>query len=248
MTQPEPPLARITQRVADTAKKMVDESAEVVFEESKVIDADNYEMKDAIDTVTKLVGIGITGATHIGRIAIEEKPPENVLAMGEYIASVFRRMVTQTGSVAKDASIHVENKSYTPNKWLESMTRMIDIGIAGGMEIIETVAAGPARFEVHPLRSDPFPAPPPRRNEPRTLVAGELKRDATDAVIPKHKISFEPPVLDPTATDPTFTILVDTADLLSGLYRGEVYAVYPDPDPADKVGPDRDPIPVTVSL
>ena len=69
MTQPEPPLARVTQRVADTAKKMVDDSAAVVFAESKIIDKDKYEMKDAIDTVTKLVGIGITGASDIGRIA-----------------------------------------------------------------------------------------------------------------------------------------------------------------------------------
>ena len=76
--------------------------------------------------------------------------------MGEYIASIVRRMVSQTGSVAQDASVHVEKKEYTPNKWLESVTRMIDISIAGGMEIIETVAAGPARFEVQPMRSDEF--------------------------------------------------------------------------------------------
>ena len=110
MTQPKPPLARVTERVAETAKQMVDESAAVVFEESKKIDDDQYELKDAIATVTKLVNVGITGATHIGRIAIEEKPPDTVLAMGEYIASVVRRMVGQTGTVAADASIHLENK------------------------------------------------------------------------------------------------------------------------------------------
>ncbi|MFY9920819.1 MAG: hypothetical protein WAL26_20865 [Mycobacterium sp.] len=246
MTEPEPPLARVTKRVAETAKGIVDESAAVVFAESKKIDGEEYEMKHAIDTVTKLAGIGITGATHIGRIAVEEKPPDTVLAMGEYIASVFRRMVSQTGTVAQDASIHVENKDYTPKKWLESMTRLIDIGIAGGMEIIETVAAGPARFEVQPLRSDEFEAPPTRDGKSRTLVPGDLKRDGTDTPIPKHKVSFDPPILDAETTK--FTILVDAGDLLSGVYEGKVDAVYPDPNPDDNQPPDRDSVDVSVSL
>jgi len=246
MTQPEPPLARVTQRVADTAKKMVDESADVVFAESKIIDKDKYEMKDAIDTVTKLVGIGITGASNIGRIAIEEKPPDTVLAMGEYIASIFRRMVSQTGSVAQDASIHVEKKDYTPNKWLESMTRMIDIGIAGGMEIIETVAAGPARFEVQPVRSDEFTAPAAANDEPRTLVAGDLKRDATDAKIPAAKVSFDPPTLIHPNTK--FAVLVDAGDLLSGVYKGEVVAHYAERTKPADVRPDPESIAVTISL
>jgi hypothetical protein len=225
---------------------MIEESADVVFAESKTIDAGDYQMKHAIDTVTKLVGIGITGATHIGRITIEEKPPDTVMAMGEYIASVVRRMVSQTGTVAQDASDHVENKEYTPKRWLESMTRLIDIGIAGGMEIIETVVAGPARFEVEPVRSDEFTAPATRDNKTRTLVAGDLKRDPSDTAIPYHKISFDPPKLDPTTTK--FYVLVDASDVASGVYKGTVYAVYPDPDPTDNLEPERDPIEVSVSL
>src|SRR5689334_25391478 len=150
MTEPKPPLARVTERVAQTAKEMLDDLAAVVSAEATKIDADDYHLKDAVSTVTQLAGIGITGAAHIGRIAIEEKPPDIVLAMGEYIASVLRRMVSQTGTVAQVASIDLENKTYTAQKWLESMTRLIDIGISGGMEIVETVAAGPARFEVQP--------------------------------------------------------------------------------------------------
>lgn len=246
MPEPEPPLARVTRKVADTATNIVKESADVVFAESKKIDADDYQMKDAIDTVTKLAGIGITGASHIGRIAIEEKPPDTVLAMGEYIASIVRRMVTQTGTVAQDASVHVENKDYTPKKWLESMTRMIDIGISGGMEIIETVAAGPARFEVQPLRSDPFNAPAANPAEPRTLVAGDLKRDATDTPIPQQKISFDPPVLEPGVT--TFTILVDAGDLFSGVYEGKVRAEYAARTKPGEQRPDANEIVVSIPI
>ena len=229
MTEPKPPLARLTERIAETAKEMINESAAAMSAESKKIDVgkdavkdeDKYQMKDAIATATKVVGAGITGAAHIGRIVIEEKPPDTVLAMGEYIASVVRRMVTQTGTVAADASIHVEKKDYTPTKWLESMTRMIDIGVAGGMEIVETVIAGPARFEVQPIRSDEFHRK--AAGQTRTLVAEVLKRDATDSTIPKSRISFEPPVLAPGITG--FCVVVDASGLASGVYEGKVLAV-----------------------
>jgi hypothetical protein len=228
MTQPEPPLARVTQRIADTAKGMVGESADVVFAESKTIDGGDYKMKDAIDTVTKLVGIGITGAARIGRITIEEKPPDTVMAMGEYIASVLRRMVSQTGTVAQDASNHVDAKAYTPSKWLESVTRLIDIGIAGGMEIVETVDAGPAT-----------------NGETRTLVPGSLKRDATNTAIETYKISFDPPTLVPP--NAKFTILINASDLVSGIYEGDVTAEYADRKAPD-VTPGPDVVHVSVSL
>ncbi|WP_163700828.1 hypothetical protein [Mycolicibacterium agri] len=223
---------------------MVDESAAVVSAESKIIDADAYELKDVIDTVTKLAGIGITGAAHIGRIAFEEKPPDTVLAMGEYIASVVRRMVTQTGTVMQDAAIHMEKgkNKYSSKKWLESMTRLIDIGIAGGMEIVETVAAGPARFEVHPVRSDEFAAPPSRTGEPRTLKVDNIKREGTEAAIAEHKISFDPPVLEPGVTK--FVVLVDASDLVSGVYKGTVKAEYPKKEPPEP----PDVVDVSISL
>jgi hypothetical protein len=246
MTEPKPPLARVAERLAETAKEMVAESAAAMKDESVRIDADEYKLKDAIATVTRLVNVGISGATHIGRIAIEEKPPDTVLAMGEYIASVVRRMVGQTGVVAQDASIHVEHKDYTPSKWLESMTRLIDIGIAGGMEIVETVAAGPARFEVQPLRSDEFEAPAAPNGEVRTLVAGDdIKRDATDPPIANSKITFDPPTLVPPNTK--FCVLVDASGLVSGVYEGTVHAVYAKKDAPD-VTPDPDPVDVSIPL
>lgn len=245
MTQPKPPLARVTERVAETVKDVVNESAAAMFEESKKIDGEQYELQDAITTVTKVVSAGVTGAARIGRIAIEEKPPDTVLAMGEYIASVVRRMVGQTGAVAADASVHVENKDYTPKRWLKSMTQLIDIGIAGGMEIVETVAAGPARFEVQPVASDEFEAPAAQSGRTRTLVPVLLKRDATDTSVPASKISFDPPTLDSKTTK--FRVLVDATDLASGVYEGRVAAQYSKlDDDDDPPGPDS--VDVSVEL
>lgn len=209
---------RIIGRVAATAKTIVNESATVVREESKKIDGDHYEVKDAINTVTKLVNVGITGFTELGRIAVEERPPATTLALGEYVASVVQRMVSQAGTVAEAASVQVEKKAFTPNKWLESMTRMIDIAIAGGIEIAETIAAGPAQFERPPLRSDKFEAP----DFGDLCIEKPLKRDATDEVIPADRICFDPPTL--VFPNKEFCILVDPSGLASGLYRGTVKA------------------------
>jgi hypothetical protein len=139
----------------------------------------------------------------------------------------------------------VDAKAYTPSKWLESVTRLIDIGIAGGMEIVETVAAGPARFEVQPVRSDEFDAGPATNGETRTLVAGSLKRDATNTAVETYKISFDPPTLVPPNTK--FTILINASDLVSGIYEGDVTAQYADREAPD-VTPGPDVVHVSVSL
>lgn len=217
MTDPNPLIGR----VAQTAKTIVDQSAEVLREESKKIDDGKYAVADAIETVTRLVNVGLAGATDLGRIALEERPPENALALGEYVAFVARRMVSQAGTVAQAASVEVDRKTYTPNKWLQSMTRMIDIAIAGGMEIAETIAAGPAQFERPSVPSDVFRAT--ASGDTRQLSIGTpLKRDASDDDIHPDRIKFDPPVLESPNVE--FRLLVNPSGLASGIYRGTVKA------------------------
>lgn len=218
MTDPNP----IVNRVTATAKTVVGESAKVLKEESKKIDGENYAVADAIAATTKLVNVGISGLTDLGRIALEEKPAAKTIALGEYVVSVMQRMIGEAGTVAKAASIHAENKDYTPNKWLESMTRLTDIAIAGTMEIVETVVAGPARFEEQPARSDPFTAAAGDGSERKLDITGPLKRDATDDKIEADRITFDPPAL--TGENITFRLLVNPSGLASGVYRGTAKA------------------------
>ncbi len=235
MTESIPPKTeteRIVGRVAQTARTIVDDSATVLREESKKIDGESYEVTDAITTVTRLINVGINGATSLGRIALEERPPASTLALGDYVAGVVRRMVSQAGTVAEAAAIEVERKSYTPNKWLESVTRMIDISIAGGLEIAETIAAGPAQFERPAVESDEFTVA--ATAEERALSFDQRpKRDATDDDVTLDRITFDPPKLAAGAT--TFRFRVDPNGLQSGVYRGTV-----------KVG--NDTVPVYIAL
>ena len=215
MTEPNP----IISRAAAAAKTFIDDSADVLREDSKKVDSENFEAQDVISTATKLVNVGITGVTALGRIALDARPPATTLALGEYVATVVRRMVSQAGTVAQAASLDVDNKDFASKTWLESMTRMVDIAIAGGMEIAETIAAGPAQFERPPARSDTFAAP--AKNEARTLsFETPLKRDATEDTVDEDRISFDPPTL--AANETQFCILVDPHGLASGVYRGTV--------------------------
>jgi hypothetical protein len=215
VTEPNP----IISRAAAAAKTIVDESADVLREDSKKVDSDKFEVQDVLATATKLLNVGIAGVTELGRIALEERPPATTLAIGEYVTTVVRRMVTQAGTVAQAASMDVDNKDFSSKTWLESMTRMVDIAIAGGMEIAETIAAGPAQFERPPARSDTFAAP--AKNETRALsFETPLKREATEDIVSADRISFDPPTL--AANETEFCILVDPNGLASGVYRGTV--------------------------
>jgi hypothetical protein len=211
-------IERIVNRMKDAAKTVVTNSATVVGDESTKIDSDDYQVSDAINTVTKLFNVGLTGLTDLGRIALEERPEATTLALGEYVGSVVQRMVSQTGSVAQAASVQLVNNKYGPNEWLKSMTQMIDIAIMGGIEIAETIAAGPAQFERPPVRSDEFEA----QDFGELSIAKPLKRDATDEVVPADRVTFDPPAL--TSPNKKFHLLVDPNGRTSGVYRGTVKA------------------------
>jgi hypothetical protein len=206
-------------RMAEAAKAVINESAKAMSDESKKIDAEDYEVADAIATVTRVVDAGLAGSTDMMRIAGETRWPEKQLALGEYVSSVVRRMARQSGTVAQAAAYDVQRKEYTPKRWMESITRMIDIAIAGGMEIAETVAAGPARFEHQPVASGPFSATQSKKTRP-LAIGSPFKREGTDEEIPPNKISFEPDTLIPP--NKTFNVMVNATGLTSGVYTGSV--------------------------
>jgi hypothetical protein len=210
---------RIFARAADIAKNVVDESAKAMSDESKRIDNEQYELSDMIATVTRVANAGIAGATELARIPLEERWPEKHLVLGEYVSTVVRRMVNQAGKVAQTAANDVEGMTYTPRRWLESMTRLIDIAVAGGMDIAETLGAGPAEFQSQPIASAYYTVPD--SNETRELTwAQKPTRDAGDDKIADYKLRFDPPTLLPGSKQ--FRVLVNATGLISGVYKGKV--------------------------
>jgi len=219
--EPEEPAEkhRLIAKAADITTTAVTESATAMKAESEKIDAGNYDLSDMVGTATKVVNAGLAGATNLARIPLEEKWPERHLAMGDYVSTVVRGMVTQAGAVAQDAANDIEGKKYTVSRWLQSMTRLIDIAVAGGMDIAETLGAGPAQFQPQPFATEFYTVD--AFDEPRELTWNTRPtRDGTKDLIDDSKLVFEPKTLLPGATQ--FRVLVTASDLLSGVYKGEV--------------------------
>lgn len=210
---------RLLAKAADIATTAVNESATAMKEESTRIDEGKYDLSDMIGTATKVVNAGLAGATSLARIPLEEKWPEKHLAMGDYISTVVRGMVTQAGVVAQDAANGIEQKKYSSKEWLASMTRLIDIAVAGGMDIAETLGAGPAPFQPQPIATE-FYTVQESTEERKFLWHTRLTRDGAKDVIDDSKVQFEPKTLLPGAIQ--FRVLVTAGDLLSGVYKGVV--------------------------
>ncbi|MFI5509358.1 hypothetical protein ACIA48_17970 [Mycobacterium sp. NPDC051804] len=211
---------RLLAKAADIATNVMNESAKAMKDESAKIDAGNYELSHMVATVTKVVNAGIAGATDLARIPLEEKWPEKHLVMGEYISSVLRGMVTQAGVVAADTAKDMDaDGKYKPSQFLQSLTRLIDIAVAGGMDIAETLGAGPAQFQPQPSATEFYTVPVD--TVPRDPIwKTKPTRDAADDTIDDKKLQFDPKTLLPGATQ--FRVLVDATGLLSGVYKGVV--------------------------
>jgi hypothetical protein len=210
---------RLLAKAADIATNVMNESAKAMKDESAKIDAKDYNLAHMVATVTKVVNAGIAGATDMARIPLEEKWPERHLVMGEYISSVLRGMVTQAGAVAQDTATDMENGNYKPSQYVQSLTRLIDIAVAGGMDIAETLGAGPTQFQPLPIATEYYTVP--GDTAPRDLRwKTKPRRDATDDKIDDKKLQFDPPTLLPGATQ--FRVLVHATGLLSGVYKGVV--------------------------
>lgn len=148
-------------------------------------------------------------------------------------AATLRRMIAQSGEVAKQAAPAISNGQYTADAWTKSAIQLIDITALGVVEMAENALAGPGAPSA-PLivKSDPFPASPAPDAATRMLsFKTKLARAGTIDYLPDDKVAFlapkgtdearYPPGTLPPSAD-TFRFKVDRSDLPGGLYTGEV--------------------------
>jgi hypothetical protein len=152
-------------------------------------------------------------------------------------AATLRRMIAQSGEVAKQAAPAINNGTYNADAWTKSAIQLMDIAALGVVEMAENAMAGPSapaapRF----VKSDRFSAPdPPAAPDPiaNRVLSWEtrLSRVGTVDYLPDDIVAFlspkntdetlyPPGTLPPTATG--FRFAVDTVDLPGGLYTGKV--------------------------
>lgn len=204
--------------LASTAKQVVTDATKVATDASAKVNDDKLTARDLLLTMTELVNIAVGGGVKLTRQLVDDTPA-GARSIGDYSRAVGRRMARESRMVAKAATEKMDEGAYDIDDWVVSLTRLTDIAVVGGLEIAQTLFAGPARFD----------------NEPRvidlTAPAGAGRRQFGDVVlkrygpddepqIPREQISFEPEAL--AAGDTDFRMLIKPYQLISGVYRGTV--------------------------
>jgi hypothetical protein len=146
----------------------------------------------------------------------------------EQFAATTRRMIAQSGEVAKQAAKPIEQGKFTADEWIKSAIQLMDITVLGVLEITENLLAGPAAPS----------APTFAISEPMRFRNGEgedrhidikLARAGTNDYIESERIS----TVQPEGTDPAtysrhtlpasathLQFRVDTRNLPGGVYAG----------------------------
>jgi len=151
--------------------------------------------------------------------------------LAEYMAGIWVRMLRRNAAVAAEASRKMAAGDYGYDDYLRSVTTLVDGNLLDGMELAETLLAGPG-FKVASdvARSEPYPVGPDPNSEYEVTVTSALSRGFGDAV-PVARISFEavkPGEADrvtsgvlPAGTE-HFRLVVKRTNLQSGYYSGQV--------------------------
>lgn len=151
---------------------------------------------------------------------VDDKP-SGPLIVAEHMASVMRRMFKQAGMVAKEASSRVDDDKYDYDQWVKTMTKLFDIAMVGGIDLVQTAVVGPAPYTTRSFNSKKFKVEPAVNHE-RTLSIeppGLARPGATDA-IPLDRIKINPEKLPAGETE--FYFEVNEDGLPSGVYVGKV--------------------------
>ena len=217
----------IVERLAATAKEMIEGVGEVAGAASGQIGATaGYSAANLINSMTKLTTIALAGGLEMAKTGMDGLSQPGPRAVADQMAVITRRMISESGKVAEEASGRLDAQCYTPTEWVKSMVRLADIALFGGIELAETALAGPGQYEkeliCHTFSVTADPA------NTRLLTLKTLSRPgAEDAAA--ERVSFDPPdrLLMKGQTD--FSVLFDAAGLASGVYIGEVHVGELDP-------------------
>ena len=95
-----------------------------------------------------------------GPIESSRKGPAIVV---ENMAAVVSRMVKQSATVAKEVSSQIDDNKYGVNQWMKAMTKLFDIALVGGIDLVETAVIGPAPYTPTACASSTMSEAPPDR-------------------------------------------------------------------------------------
>lgn len=219
--------AEIADRYATVTRKMVTDAAQVAIDAfTKINDAPNdgtrhYTADDAIQSMTKLAGIAITGAAALARIPLQTRPINGPMLIADQVASVVERAAADAAAVAGDAAEKIQAGTFRQG-WVDSAVTLTGMATLRAAEIAEALAAGPGDLADPRMRFGPYEIDTANTTDELVLKIDTLARPGVDENI-ADLVCFEPPSGVVKAGAPRkFSLLIDSSGVSSGIFRGTV--------------------------
>ena len=209
------------QNIADSIKSTLQDAVDILDAASDAVDEAQYDTRDLLGTLTQLSSVSMLGGLKVFEAVLANRPrrpSEGLLVLADHLASITERTLHQARGVVEQAARDIGGDPRTAQPWVDAATKLADIAVVNGIDAVQTVAVGPARYAPRTFVSDPFAVTDLR---PGTLEAGsDFARPGDSTVIPRDAITFSPPELGADHKD--YRVLVDETGLPSGVYIGTV--------------------------
>ncbi|MCT7658123.1 hypothetical protein [Mycobacterium deserti] len=191
----------------------------------------------AIQSFSELANLAFQRNFDIVNTVVSQQLPEYATVVANHTTTLARRAADQARTVVDDAAKKLDAEGLSSDDLAKTLTRLSDVALINGIELIGTGLVGPGRYETEPITSDYFAIPhadPERRH--RLELASPLTLAGGGHEVPQDCVEFDPPnCLLPAGRD-TFRIRVKTTGLPSGIYVGAAFAIPLDPGGAPVAG------------
>jgi hypothetical protein len=216
----------IATRYATIARKMVNDAAQVAidaFDKINKTGGSTYTAADAIESMTTLAGIAISGVSSLARIPLQIQPDNGPMLVADEVAAVITRALTDATAVAGDAAENINDGTFRAN-WVDSAVALTGMAVLRAAEATEAIGAGPGVL-ADPVKVFSYTingANPTDQLELR-ITKPLTRPDVADEDI-SGLVHFEPVggVLKKDRSNNDFSLTINCAGIPSGIYLGQV--------------------------
>ena len=214
----------IATRYATITRKMVNGAAQVAidaFNQINGITPGGFSPEKAIESMTQLAGIAITGASELARIPLQIQPDNGAMLVADEVASVIQTALTDAAAVAGDAAEKF-NAGTFKDEWADSAVTLTGMAVLRAAEIAEAIGAGPGVLADPLMKFGPYPINGANKADELVLKMGKLARPTVDEDI-GGIVQFIPAegVLK-AGEAKEFSLVINSAGIPSGIFRGKV--------------------------
>jgi hypothetical protein len=215
----------IATRYATITRNMVNAAAQVAIDAFDKINAtggSTYTAADAIESMTTLAGIAISGGSALARIPLQIQPDNGPMLVADEVAAVVTQALTGAAAVASNAAAQVNNGTFKAN-WVDSAVTLTGMAVLRAAEAAEAVGAGPGVL-ADPQKVFPYTIPSVKLTDELTLKMDKLARPDVDGENIIALVVFEPEggVLKADRKKNDVSLTINCAGIPSGIYLGDL--------------------------